>query len=252
MLSEKLYQIKELMELFGIGRDVIRYYERIGLITSIRKENGYRVFDEFNVLKLRKILYFRIMGITVEEIILYFESSSLSERMDVLRGVRQRTEQEILALNEKLRKIRILESVARDNILFSDGFNLGSDLSLCIDCPYIANREDAIFYNNVGFITQYTPQHGLGEIQHCNFILGAHMLCSHCTGCDKRIYFKEYYRARIGFQSEAQIRQIICGQIKDLQQLNAQAIKTVYAVKQSVKTDDGLQIILDIFLPFDE
>ena len=108
MFENRVYQMKDLMEMFDISRDVIKYYEGLGLITSERKANGYRVFDESNALKLKKILSLREFNMTVEEICRLFVGETDEERMKVMSAARMRTESEIRKLNENLRKIRFL------------------------------------------------------------------------------------------------------------------------------------------------
>ena len=66
LMEKKLYQVKDITELFGITRDTIKYYEKQGLITPERSDNGYRVFDTFNVEKLKKILDLRDLGFSVK------------------------------------------------------------------------------------------------------------------------------------------------------------------------------------------
>lgn len=64
--------IKKASELSGVSSDTIRYYERIGLIPPIkRNENGIREFDEED---LRWITYSRQMrkaGLSIESLVEY-------------------------------------------------------------------------------------------------------------------------------------------------------------------------------------
>ena len=39
-------QMKEMLDLLGITKENLRYYEKMGLVSSSRKENGYRVFND--------------------------------------------------------------------------------------------------------------------------------------------------------------------------------------------------------------
>ncbi len=53
----------------GIGKDTLRYYEKIGLITQPpRGENGYRHFDPFVLEELRFIRLAQSVGFTLNEI----------------------------------------------------------------------------------------------------------------------------------------------------------------------------------------
>lgn len=61
-------QIKEVEDLLHITKPNIRFYEKQGLITPERKGNGYREYSEEDVETLRKVILFRKMGISIEEI----------------------------------------------------------------------------------------------------------------------------------------------------------------------------------------
>ena len=68
--------IKEVSEKFGISADTIRYYERIGVIPPVtRNESGYRDFQEkdLNWVYFAKVL--RQAGVTIEGLIDYAKLS---------------------------------------------------------------------------------------------------------------------------------------------------------------------------------
>ncbi len=61
-------KINEVEELLNTPRANIRYYEKEGLINVSRKENGYRNYTEEDIAKLKKIIIFRKLGISVDKI----------------------------------------------------------------------------------------------------------------------------------------------------------------------------------------
>lgn len=64
--------IKKVSELTGVSADTIRYYERIGLIPPVsRNDSGIRNFSEHDVNVLEFVRYFRGAGISVESLIEY-------------------------------------------------------------------------------------------------------------------------------------------------------------------------------------
>lgn len=64
--------IKKVSELTGVSADTIRYYERIGLIPPVsRNDSGIRNFSERDVNVLEFVRYFRGAGISVESLIEY-------------------------------------------------------------------------------------------------------------------------------------------------------------------------------------
>lgn len=62
-------KISELEQLSGLGRDTIRYYERIGLLSApVRKSNTYRVYTERHLRELLFIKKGREIGFSLDEI----------------------------------------------------------------------------------------------------------------------------------------------------------------------------------------
>ena len=64
--------INEVTEKTGLSKKAIRFYEGKGLIQVARKENGYRVYTENDILTLKKIKALRVCGISVSDIKLLF------------------------------------------------------------------------------------------------------------------------------------------------------------------------------------
>lgn len=60
--------IKEIEELVGMPRANIRYYEKEGLLTPTRDENGYRDYSVEDLLVLKKIKLLRSLHMSIEEI----------------------------------------------------------------------------------------------------------------------------------------------------------------------------------------
>lgn len=68
-------RIQELEKELNITRSNIRFYEKEGLINPPRKENGYREYTDEDIAKLKKIIIFRKLGITVADIKSIFDGS---------------------------------------------------------------------------------------------------------------------------------------------------------------------------------
>lgn len=61
--------IKEIEQVTGLNRSVIRYYEKEKLIDPIRNAaNGYRDYSQEDVVNIQKIAYLRTLGISIEDI----------------------------------------------------------------------------------------------------------------------------------------------------------------------------------------
>ncbi|MCR0326145.1 MerR family transcriptional regulator [[Clostridium] innocuum] len=63
-----MYKIKELAELYGIHTNALRFYEKKGLLSSRRLENGYRMYEEADKEILQKILLYRAMNFSIADI----------------------------------------------------------------------------------------------------------------------------------------------------------------------------------------
>lgn len=61
-------RIQELERLVGADRATIRYYEKEGLITPERLENGYRNYTQENADELKKIRLLRQLGMSIDKI----------------------------------------------------------------------------------------------------------------------------------------------------------------------------------------
>lgn len=63
------YTIKTLADLFQITTNKIRFYEKKGLLEPIRDPNNdYRIYEEADVLRLQRILLYRALGLSIEQI----------------------------------------------------------------------------------------------------------------------------------------------------------------------------------------
>jgi len=63
------YSIKKLSQLAGVSTRTLRYYDEIGLLTPTRtSSNGYRIYSQKELDILQQILFYREMGIALDEI----------------------------------------------------------------------------------------------------------------------------------------------------------------------------------------
>lgn len=60
--------IKEVEQRLEVPRATVRFYEKEGLLSPTRGENGYREYSEEDVVLLKKIIIFRKLGFAVADI----------------------------------------------------------------------------------------------------------------------------------------------------------------------------------------
>jgi DNA-binding transcriptional MerR regulator len=64
-----MYTVKQLSKLAGITPRTLHHYDEIGLLKPSRVgENGYRYYGEESVLRLQQILFYRELGLPLEDI----------------------------------------------------------------------------------------------------------------------------------------------------------------------------------------
>lgn len=103
-------KIQELEKELNITRSNIRFYEKQGLINPPRKENGYREYNEDDIAKLKKIIIFRKLGISVADIKNIFDGS-LSLQTAIDNNI-DRLHKEI---DELTGAIEVCEQIREDN-----------------------------------------------------------------------------------------------------------------------------------------
>ncbi len=82
---EKLTRIGILCKQLGTTNRSVRYYEEMGLLTSVRPfENNYRYFNEENCNNLRMILFLRSLNISIKDISDIFKQADIKKLIKVL------------------------------------------------------------------------------------------------------------------------------------------------------------------------
>ena len=101
-------RISQVSERTGFSVDTLRYYERIGLIPSIhRNESGIRDYQEFDIKRIKFIKCMRRAGIPIEALIEYLGlveqgDSTIDVRKKILIKQRDRISTKIEEMQETL------------------------------------------------------------------------------------------------------------------------------------------------------
>ncbi len=110
-----ILKIKELENVLSISRSNIRFYEKQGLFSPERKDNNYREYTEHDIEVLKKIIVFRKMGLTVEEI-KRIQNNDLPFS-EAISNTQQRLKDEIEQLNGSL---KLIEQISKENTSFDE------------------------------------------------------------------------------------------------------------------------------------
>jgi DNA-binding transcriptional MerR regulator len=119
--------IQEVSQATGLSAHTLRYYERIGLIHPIeREENTRRLYTEDDIGWIDFLLKLRATGMSIKEMQKYAElqrqgDRTLPERVEMLKSLRDNVEARMSELNEHLKlicyKIEIYQEIVTEKEL---------------------------------------------------------------------------------------------------------------------------------------
>lgn len=119
--------IQEVSHATGLSAHTLRYYERIGLIHPInREENTRRCYTADDVGWIDFLLKLRAIGMSIRDMQRYAElqrqgDATLPERVEMLKSLRDKVESHIEEMNEHLKliyyKIDYYETVVEEQLL---------------------------------------------------------------------------------------------------------------------------------------
>lgn len=90
------YTINKLAKISGVSVRTLHWYDQIGLLTpAFVKENGYRYYEETELLRLQQILFFRELGFKLSDVQKLLLQSDF-DNIKALSAHRQHLENEII------------------------------------------------------------------------------------------------------------------------------------------------------------
>jgi DNA-binding transcriptional MerR regulator len=110
-IQKERLTIQEVSKATGLSAHTLRYYERIGLIHPIeREENTRRLYTEDDVGWIDFLLKLRATGMSIKQMQRYAElqrqgDATLRERVEMLKSLRDKVEARMSELNEHLKLI---------------------------------------------------------------------------------------------------------------------------------------------------
>lgn len=97
----ELIKIRDMTNRYDLSARTLRYYEDMGLIESVRREDyAYRLYDEANVKRLEQILILRKLNISIKDIQRIFNTSGSKIVLEVLGKKVDDIDEEISLLHE--------------------------------------------------------------------------------------------------------------------------------------------------------
>lgn len=110
-------RISELSRKTGASIRSLRYYELKGLLTSEREENGYRIYSQLMIERVKTIQFYLSLGFTTDQIegILNCVMKNREEQCD---DVLPLYEQKLAEIEEQLGTLQQLKSNLNDRIAY--------------------------------------------------------------------------------------------------------------------------------------
>ncbi|MBX3082103.1 MAG: MerR family transcriptional regulator [Anaerolineae bacterium] len=109
-----MYSVKQLADLASISVRTLHYYDEIGLLTpSLVTDNGYRHYDEANLLRLQQILFYREIGLELTQIKTVLDSPNF----DLLEALRSHRRE----LEKKAERLQDLITTVDNTIIYLSG-----------------------------------------------------------------------------------------------------------------------------------
>ena len=138
----ELQTITQLSAKLNISTRTLRYYEKLGLISSIRKEgSAYRTYDEDTILRIRQIIILRKLRIPLKQIGEILKSNSANAAIQVL-------ETNLSEIDDELTSLSTIRDIIK---IFIERLNLGPDQFMLPDDESLLELVDSLTMTKINF-----------------------------------------------------------------------------------------------------
>lgn len=101
MKKENFYKIGEISKLYKISTDILRHYEKIGLVVpDFVGENGYRYYSKKQIWRLNTIRNLRNLGVGLKDIKEFLDERNIKSAEDIIGFQLEKVEDKIRKFNE--------------------------------------------------------------------------------------------------------------------------------------------------------
>lgn len=138
----ELQTISQVSKQFSISTRTLRYYEQIGLITPMKKEDfAYRVYDMEAITRLRQIIVLRKLRIPLKEIARILENSDVRVAIETF-------ERNLAGIEDEITALSTIRSVVK---AFIEHLNLGSTIFALPDDEGLLEIVDSLTISKINF-----------------------------------------------------------------------------------------------------
>lgn len=121
-----IYTVKQLAKIAGVTVRTLHYYDEIGLLEpSFTKENGYRCYEEKELVKLQQILFFRELEFPLEDIVQMINTpefnalEALADQRKLLEMKRARLEGLLETIDTTVKRLKEGQKMSTDDLFAS-------------------------------------------------------------------------------------------------------------------------------------
>lgn len=123
-MEKEKYLIGDVANMLGLSRDTLRHYEKRGILSSEKGDNGYRYYTDSEISRLLSILYQRKMDLGLDDIAALWSQDT---RMDQLSDI---IENRLTEEHQELRRHQ--QTIARLQLTRQDCENIRNHLNQVI------------------------------------------------------------------------------------------------------------------------
>ncbi|MCL2286689.1 MAG: MerR family transcriptional regulator [Firmicutes bacterium] len=95
-----MLKIGEVVKIFNLSHRTLHHWEEEKILSSNRADNGYRYYDDFNISRIKQIVFLRKLKIPIADIERIFKSGDVNMAIDVLTCHLYKVRQETIELGE--------------------------------------------------------------------------------------------------------------------------------------------------------
>ncbi len=101
----KFMTVSEVSKTFDVSTRMLRYYEKIGLLESTRKEDyAYRIYNDNAVRRLQQIIVLRRLRISLKQIAIILDDNKQTQALQIMRD-------NITELNEEINALSTIRNI---------------------------------------------------------------------------------------------------------------------------------------------
>lgn len=148
--------IGQVSKIFGISKDTLRYYDKIGILTpEVNENNGYRYYLLKHIEKLGLIVGIKYLGISLSNIKNTIESENINEYKNLIIKQEEIINKKIKELKELEKNLdnskKIINNILNFNNEYdftklkvtNDNFNLyGIDMKIILNTDFYNNHDE--------------------------------------------------------------------------------------------------------------